>query len=277
MMILRFVERGPVAGEHVAREQVSRPVGTGRVGAGGPPREAFALAYKALIVAVLLAAAGPASALVDLQGTCDQATGTFTFTVVVINDLVDGDTTGYAIVLEQTLAGSCDKPSLAALPPLALPAWQQEAVYEVSTGSPWPERTWLYRAALRHPDGELELLGPFGDVTPIVSLAWGRSPAVRGVLEADATGSRFHIVPCEQDCGQWLCYQDLDLTRIHPSLYEPHIRSGEAVDIYGDLLANVPEGGACLYATSVEPARGDPCAAVPVEAMSWGAVKSTYR
>ena len=56
MMILRFVERGPVAREHVAREQVSRPVGTGRVGAGGPPREAFALAYKALIVAVLLAA-----------------------------------------------------------------------------------------------------------------------------------------------------------------------------------------------------------------------------
>lgn len=235
------------------------------------------MVFKALIVAAAFLAAGPASALVDLQGVCNQATGEFSFTVVVVNDLVNGDTAGYGIVLEQTLAGSCDRPTLANLPPLALPAWQQEAVYEVTLGAPWPERTWLYRAALRHPDGDLELLGPFGDVTPIVSLAWGRSPAVRGVLEADATGTRFHIVPCVQDCGQWLCYQDLDFSRIHPSLYEPYLRSGEAVDVYGDLLAYVPVGGACLYVSEVEPARGDPCAAVPVEGTSWGALKSAYR
>ncbi len=235
------------------------------------------MTFKAMFVAAVLAAAGPASALVDLQGACDQTSGAFTFTVVVVNDLVDGDTTGYAIVLEQTLAGSCERPTLAPAPALALPPWQQEAVHEVSFGSPWPERTWLYRAALRHPDGSLELLGPFGDVTPIVSLAWGTAPAVRGVLEADATGTRYHIVPCVQDCGQWLCYQDLDLSRIHPSQYEPLVRSGEAVDVYGDILALVPAGGACLYATAVEPARGDPCAPVPVESLSWGSFKSTYR
>lgn len=235
------------------------------------------MSFKLLIVAALLAVAGPASAIVDLQGTCDQATGVFSFTVVVVNDLEPGDTAGWEIVLEQTLAGSCDKPAIAALPPMPLPAWQQEATYEVSLGSPWADRTWLYRAALRAPDGTLELLGPFGDVTPLVSLAWGRSPAVRGVLVADGAGTRFHIVACAQDCGQWLCYQDIDLGKIAPAQYEAFVRSGEAVDVYGDALANVPAGGPCLYATAVEPARGDPCAAVPVETTNWGSFKSSYR
>lgn len=235
------------------------------------------MSFKYLLVAVLFLAAGPASAIVDLQGSCDQGTGVFSFTVVVVNDLEPGDTTGWEIVLEQTLAGSCDKPTVANLPPMPLPQWQQEATYEVSLGSPWADRTWLYRAALRAPDGTLELLGPFGDVTPLVSLAWGRSPAVRGVLEADAAGSRFHVVACAQDCGQWLCYQDIDLSKLSPSEYEAFLRSGEAVDVYGDLLASVPAGGACLYATAVEPARGDPCAPTPIETTSWGALKSAFR
>lgn len=235
------------------------------------------MVHRFLSALILLLAASPAAAVVDLIGQCDLNTGEFRFTVVVVNDLVAGDTAGYEIVLEQTLSGSCDKPSVVALPAMPLPPFQQEATYNVTMGAPWPERTWYYRAALRQPDGNAELLGPFGDVTPQVALSWGAAPAVRGILEADATGTYFHIVACVQDCGRWLCYQDIDLSRIHPAQYEPFLRSGEAVDIHGDLLANVPAGGPCLYASLVEPARGDPCASIPVESTSWGAFKSAYR
>ncbi|MBK7045785.1 MAG: hypothetical protein IPH48_04520 [bacterium] len=232
---------------------------------------------KFLMAAALLLAASPAAAVVDLLASCDQATGTFEFTIVVVNDLVAGDPAGYEIVLEQTLAGSCDKPTLASLPTMPLPAWQQEATYTVSLAAPWPERTWHYRAALRQSDGSVELLGPFGNVTPVAALAWGTAPAVRGVLMADDTGPFHHVVACVQDCGRWLSYDAIDLSRIHPAQYEPFLRSGEAVDIYGELQASVPVGGPRLYATAVEPSRGDPCAPTPTSATSWGSLKSAYR
>lgn len=237
----------------------------------------MSLFKKLFLAAALLCAASPSGAVVDLLGTCDQGDGTFSFTVVVVNDLVPGDPTGYDIVLEQTLAGSCDKPTLAPLPAMPLPGFQQEATFQVSMGAPYPERTWRYQAALRSPDGHVELLGPFGDVTPVVALSWGAAPAVRGILEADATGPYFHIIACVQDCGQWLCYQDIDLSKISPAQYEQFLRSGEPVDILGDLLANVPPGGPRLYASIVEPARGDPCASIGTAPLSWGSLKAAWR
>jgi hypothetical protein len=197
--------------------------------------------------------------------------------VVVVNDLVDGDTAGVSIVLEQTLAGSCDKPVLAPVPDLPLPAFRQEATYDFAMGAPWPQCTWRYQAMLRRADGQVEPLGPFAGITPVVALSWGASPAVRGILEADATGPYFHVVPCVQDCGQWLCYENLDLTRIHTAQYESFLRSGEPVDVHGDLLVTAASGGACLFVTAVEPAKGDPCASIPVATTSWGSVKATYR
>lgn len=232
---------------------------------------------KILLAAAVLLTASPAAAVVDLLGSCDQATGTFAFNVVVVNDLVAGDTTGYAIVLEQLLAGSCDKPTVAPLPDLPLPAFQQEATYHVTMGAPFPQRTWRYQAALRSPDGHIEPLGPFGNATPVVALSWGDAPAVRGILEADATGPYFHIIACVQDCGQWLCYQDIDLSKIHPAQYEQFLRSGEPVDVLGDLLAGGTTGGACLYASVIEPARGDPCASIGTAPLSWGSLKASYR
>lgn len=252
-------------------------MGNGLVRAGGPQSRGVHLFRKFALILVGLLAASPALAVVDLLGSCDPSTGVFSFTVVVVNDLLPGDVTGYEVVLEQVLAGSCDKPTVANLPPMPLPAWQQEATYAVQLGAPWPERTWRYQAALRDPSGNHELLGPFGDVTPVVALAWGASPAVRGVLETDATGPYHHVVACVQDCGRWLAYADIDLSRIHPAQYEAFLRSGEAVDIYGELQAAVPAGGPRLSATRVEAARGDPCASIPVAATSWGALKSAYR
>lgn len=228
------------------------------------------------MAAALLACAMPAPAVVDLLGGCDQGDGSFHFTVVVVNDLVN-DPTGYEIVLEQVLAGSCDHPSVAALTAMPLPDFQQEATFERALACPWPERTWRFQAALRHPDGSVELLGPFGDVTPVVALAWGDAPAVRGALEQDATGPYFHIVACDLDCGQWLCYDGLDLSRISPAEYETFLRSGEAVDVHGLLQAGVPSGGPKLYATRVEAARGDPCAPTPVTNATWGTLKAGYR
>jgi len=233
--------------------------------------------FQRLLAAALLSVATPAFAAVDLAGSCDQGTGTFAFTLTVANDFFAGDVAGTSVVLEQTLAGSCDKPTQAPTGDLPLPAFGQEATYTVTMGAPWPERTWRYQAMLRDPAGQLSPLGPFGDVMPVVSLAWGASPAVRGRLAADATGPYFHIIPCVQDCGQWLCYGNLDLSRIHPAQYEDYLRSGEPVDVHGDLLNTSASGGPCLYATLVEPARGDPCAAIPVASTSWGSLKSSYR
>lgn len=233
--------------------------------------------FQRFLAAALLLVATPIFAAVDLSGRCDQADGTFEFTVTVANDFLAGDVTGIGVVLEQTLAGSCDKPTLAPGPELPLPAFGQEATYTFTLGAPWPERTWRYQAMLRDPAGDLEPLGPFAGVMPVVSLAWGASPAVRGTLEADATGPYFHIVPCVQDCGQWLCYENLDLSRINPAQYEAYLRSGEPVDVHGDILNTAASGGPCLFATLVEPARGDPCAAIPVSKSSWGSLKSSYR
>ena len=231
---------------------------------------------RGIMAAALLACAAPALAVVDLLGSCDPGDGTFHFTVVVVNDLA-ADPAGYEIVLQQVLAGSCDRPALAGVAAMPLPDFQQEATFERALPCPWPERTWRYQAALRHPDGQVELLGPFGDVTPVVALSWGDAPAVRGVLEQDATGPYFHVVACELDCGQWLCYDGLDLSRISPAQYEPFLRSGEAVDVLGLLQASVPAGAPKLYASRVEAARGDPCASVPVAAESWGSLKAAYR
>jgi hypothetical protein len=253
------------------RPQDERP-GSGRK----PTAEGNVLLHK-LLAAALLLIATPTWALVDLLGRCDQTTGEFQFTVIVVNDLLDGDTVGTSIVLEQTLAGSCDKPVLAPIPDLPLPAFLQEATYTFALGAPWPQRTWRYQAMLRHPDGQVEPLGPFGEVTPVVALSWGAAPAVRGTLEADATGPWFHIVPCVQDCGHWLCYENLDLSRIHTAQYEAYLRSGEPVDVHGEFLVTAASGGACLYVTAVEPAKGDPCAAIPVATSSWGSLKSSYR
>lgn len=229
------------------------------------------------LAAALLLAATPSLAVVDLAGSCDQGTGEFRFTVTVVNDLVAGDTTGYSIVLEQTLAGSCEKPILAPIPDLPLPAHLQDASYVVTMGAPWPDRTWRYQAMLRHPDGQVEPLGPFAGITPMIALAWGDSPAVRGMLEMDASGTYYHIVPCVQDCGHWLCYENIDLSRIHPAQFEGFLKSGEPVDVHGEFLATGASGGACLYGTKVEASRGDPCVSIPVEATSWGSLKSTYR
>lgn len=231
---------------------------------------------RGLLAAALLAGASPAAAVVDLLGSCDQDTGDFRFTVVVVNDLL-ADPTGAEIVLQQLLAGSCDHPTVAEVAAMPLPDFAQEAAFERTLACPWPERTWRYQAALRHADGQVEPLGPFGDVTPVVALSWGVAPAVRGVLEQDATGPWFHIVACDQDCGHWLCYDGLDLSRISPAQYEPFLRSGEPVDVLGVLQANVPAGAPKLAATLVEAARGDPCAAVPVVAQSWGSLKAAYR
>jgi hypothetical protein len=233
--------------------------------------------FQKFLAAALLLSATPVFATVDLSGSCDQGTGMFAFTVTVANDFFAGDVSGTTIVLEQTLAGSCDKPALAIIPDLPLPAFGQEATYAIAMGAPWPERTWRYQAMLRDPAGDLAPLGPFAGVLPVVSLAWGASPAVRGMLEADPSGPYFHIVPCVQDCGQWLCYENIDLSRIHPAQYEEYLRSGEPVDVHGDILNTAAAGGPCLYATLVEAARGDPCAAIPVSTTSWGSLKSSYR
>lgn len=233
--------------------------------------------FPKLLAAALLLIATPTVAAVDLLGRCDQTTGEFQFTVVVVNDLLDADTVGTSIVLEQTLAGSCDKPILAPIPDLPVPAFRQEATYTFTLDAPWPQRTWRYRAMLRHPDGQIETLGSFGEITPLVALSWGPSPAVRGTLEADATGPWFHIVPCVQDCGHWLCYQNLDLSGIPAAQYEAYLHSAEPVDVQGELLTTAASGEACLHVTVVEPAKGDPCASMPVATSTWGSLKSTFR
>lgn len=82
---------------------------------------------------------------------------------------------------------------------------------------------------------------------------------------------------CAADCGQWLCYDRIDLSHLAPAAYEQYVNVEIAVDIYGSILASDGLGDPCLVANDVLPSRDDPCLPVAEESMSWGSLKGMYR
>ncbi len=230
-----------------------------------------------MLLAATLAAAGPAGAIVTIRSTCDPAGPSFILTVDVFNQYVEGDVTGYAIVLEETWVGACEPAALVATSPMPLPAFTAEAQYVVTVPAPALAQKFLFTPRLQQPDGSIAAIPlQYGDALALGVAECFDGPAVRGYLR---TGSfpGYAVEACSADCGSWLCYEHIDLSGVDPVQWQPYLDTAFAVDVYGDFhLAPMP-GDFCLFATSVVARPFNDCGVVPDENESWSGLKALYR
>jgi hypothetical protein len=244
-----------------------------------PPKIGGIMRCFTAIVLVLISVftAGSASAVVTVRPECNGGGASFDVTVAVFNQYVEGDPTGYEIVLEQSWVGACETPTVVETAPMPLPGFAQEETYVVNIPAPALAQAFLYTPRLKHPAGSLEAIPlRYGDVNSVGTVSCQTAPALRGYLR-DSGNGYFHVEPCAADCGSWLCYQLLDLTGVTEGDYLPFVGTNTAVDIVGDLVGAPMPGDPCLVATGVLPSPGGDCAVVREGVDSWGALKATYR
>jgi len=230
-----------------------------------------------LTLAATLAAAAPAPASVTIRSTCDPAGPSFVLTVDVFNQWVEGEVTGYEIVLEESWVGACEPAALLATSPMPLPAFTAEAQYVVTVPAPALAQEFLFTPRLKQPDGTIVAIPlRYGDALAVGVAECFPGPAVRGYLRT-GTWPGYAIEACSADCGSWLCYDHIDLSGVDPAAWQPYLDTAFAVDVYGTFnLAPMP-GDVCLSATSVVARPSNDCGVVLDETGSWSGLKATYR
>jgi len=107
------------------------------------------------------------------------------------------------------------------------------------------------------------------------------APFLRGELEMiDFNGGDllFGIDPCEPDCWTESIYIYMDVTALESIVGDGwNDLLGQVVDVFGDRSFCSMIGGPSHDISSIVPAPAGACGAVPVERMSWGGLKASYR
>lgn len=119
------------------------------------------------------------------------------------------------------------------------------------------------------------------DFTSSTLVSCEEAPFLRGrlLLEYGYGGIGFRVEACDEDCWtEWLGlnHSTLDLL-VELGGEDALSLIGEVVDVYGTKITCQLLGSDSHEVTRIEPAPLSVCGPVPVEATSWGGVKSMYR
>jgi hypothetical protein len=140
------------------------------------------------------------------------------------------------------------------------------------------DQVFLYRPALKHPDGTIEQIPQYYGVPAYDFAACGRPIAVRGYLRGNpADADDLRIEPCADDCGTWVCYALFDFSALEPAEYLAYWNTSVVVEIEGWSTADGMSQTHCLVVTGVAAAPAGVCGVVPATAGSWGGLKAAYR
>ncbi len=230
---------------------------------------------RLLIVALIILSAAPAAAIVSVQVECGEGNSVFHVSGSVFNQMVEGDVTGWEVVLEQTWVGTCEIPTLVAA--WSLPAYLNEEVFAFDLVVPAVNQYFLYTAQLRSPDGVIQSIPRYGTY-PFNSALCGEAPAVRGYLEESGYLDYYEVLPCEDACDTWLCPYSIDMSNVPPEQLLPFVGTGYPVDIFGDFGTLTPmPGDPCLVGTAIRPTSDGSCGPIPVSAENWGSLKARFR
>lgn len=229
------------------------------------------MASRVLItLTAFLVLATPAAAWVDwlIQCTGSQIEGT----VGVFNQYVEGDVSGYDIVIEKLAIGTCEEPEIVFSTPLHDPFHYVEIPF--SQPAPLANQNYQFQIYIRYPDGHLRPLIP-GPAWYVASC--GEAVEVRGFITSVNSYGWAEIQPCPGDCDTWPCLQGISLYSIPEEKWLPFVGSDQPVDIYGDFVYTPMAGDSCLNARSLYPAASEDCGIVAEEGLSWDCLKAYYR
>lgn len=204
----------------------------------------------------------------------------FDVTIEVFNQWVEGDPTGYEIVVEELWVGACAEPTVVDAPPMPLSPYLQDphVQYSFTVPAQLRDQVFLYRPAIRRPDGTIQQIPQSYGVPAYDFAVYGRSIAARGFLQGDPWGTGdFWIDPCVDDCGTWICYFLFDMSAVEPADYMPYWNEPVVVEIEGTSTADGMLQFYCLEVTAVAPAPAGVCGVVSGKPESWGGLKATYR